>query len=187
VDENTGPKGALRELQALVAPPTGGGDVVDWEQLYESSGVRLPDDFKQFVASYGGGEFNSYMAIIIPPAEGYPYGGEWHGVPEELDLNVRAEVPTWLRGLKVLSYGGNVHGDQIYWLCNSEDPNAWETLVFKRQHQALEEPWKRFSMGMVQFWVSLLRGDFESPFSLRTFPGVSASYTNWREDDMWRV
>ena len=175
--------GALRALRGLVSPPVVGGVTVDWDELYEGTGVRLPDDYREFVAAYGGGEFNSYMAVIIPPAEGYPYGGQWYGVPELIDLEAHVDVPVWLHGVKVLSYAGDADGDEVFWTCAAEDPNAWGTLVYKRQHKAREDPWKRFSMGMVDFWSALFRGEIESPFSSGSFPGGNPTYKNWRESD----
>lgn len=174
--------GWMEQLVALMPPPPL-GDSVDWDALYRRTGTWLPRDYREFVAIYGGGSIDDHMEIMIPPAPGYPYGSYWQEAPGILNsLVLGGSAPDWVRSAAVLPYGGNGEGDQIYWWCESINPDKWETVIFKRQHKSGEPAWRAYHMGMVEFWVRAARGDLEMPFSLRNFPSRRPVFINWKDD-----
>lgn len=174
-------RGSLDALRRFLPPPPSGGDAVDWEALFAQTGTRLPGDYREFVEVYGGGMVDSYISILVPPVLGYPYYAEWQGAPSLLDEARLRRAPDWLIGRSVFQYGANGDGDEIFWLCESAEPETWETLVYKRQRSAGEERWKRFPMGMVRFWTSVLGGEIRSPFSAGDFPSRHPTYVTWRD------
>ncbi|MFF1798793.1 hypothetical protein ACFVXQ_32045, partial [Kitasatospora sp. NPDC058263] len=46
---------AITRLAALLGEPSAPGDTVDWDELAQTTGLRLPADYRDFVALYGGG------------------------------------------------------------------------------------------------------------------------------------
>jgi hypothetical protein len=45
----------MARLQQELPPPPSGGDTVDWDDVYEQSGLRFPMHYRDFVSVYGGG------------------------------------------------------------------------------------------------------------------------------------
>ncbi|WP_369387244.1 SMI1/KNR4 family protein [Streptomyces sp. CG1] len=79
--------------QVLEAPPIG-GDHVDWDALFEESGLRLPEDYRAFVEVYDGGEIDEYLSVSTPPVAESAYGDLLDG----LNPSLRPADLEFLRG-----------------------------------------------------------------------------------------
>ncbi|MFH9355289.1 hypothetical protein [Kitasatospora sp. NPDC017646] len=80
---------AVTRLSALIGEPGIPGDIVDWDGLARTTGLRLPVDYRDFVTLYGDGELDEYLDVSTPPVDGSPYGDLVDG----LDFDPRKSPP----------------------------------------------------------------------------------------------
>src|SRR3974390_1397674 len=60
---------SLQRLIEIVPPPASpvaSGSPGDWAQVESELGVGLPTDFKEYIATYGGGEWAGFFRIFNP-------------------------------------------------------------------------------------------------------------------------
>ncbi|GAA2789617.1 hypothetical protein GCM10010441_13450 [Kitasatospora paracochleata] len=166
-EDKTSALQTIRGLRALVAPPIGGGNAIDWSHMTVEYDHGFPDDYQAFMQVYGEGTFDNFLYVNPPVSEVYPdpssavsgstatarYTGEEEefGEPELL-----------------IAWGGTVDADLLCWYASDPDPNRWTTVIWRRQWAA-PESWVRFDCGMVEllcryvqheiphFWIDDLR------------------------------
>ena len=175
---------AIEELARVMPPPSGGGDPVDWSEVQQSSGIRLPEDYRDFVSLYGGGVLNLAVYLETPPVAGSPSGHLLDSRPGPLPER-EVERHPFLQGLDVFPFAKSAHGDAVSWICNIENPNEWEILVFTRQPSGGQRQWTRFACGWGEFLVRLIRYEISSPFSQSEFPGSRPEFVSWKDDRYW--
>lgn len=59
--ETNMPHLAISRLLQVLTPPPSGGDEVDWGALTRAGEPEFPTDYREFVATYGGGEIDEYF------------------------------------------------------------------------------------------------------------------------------
>ncbi|MER7701298.1 SMI1/KNR4 family protein [Kitasatospora sp. NPDC097605] len=145
------------------------GNVVDWAELERETGLRLPADYRDFVAVFGGGELNEYLAVRVPPAEGLPDGLLLEGLgfdPRDAPPSEgEAGVEELSEEGRLLPFATTANGDVAFWICDSLDPESWDVAVFRRQVPYGTEPWRRYGMGFGEFLAGALDGTLPNPFS----------------------
>jgi hypothetical protein len=172
---------AVRELARVMEPPES-GDQVNWKKVSEESGIVFPADYRNFVALYGGGEMDGLLGISTPPV-----GESFYGDLLEMSVLPPADeyypypYPPYPKPGGLLPWGSTSLGDDVFWLCEGDDPDAWVTVVHKRHAHHREDPWKRFDGRMAEFLLALIRGEFPNPFSQSGFPDPHPKYVGWRE------
>ncbi|MGW0118952.1 SMI1/KNR4 family protein [Streptomyces sp. NPDC003327] len=129
----------LTTLTALVPPPAEprlGGQ--SWEWVYERLGTRLPTEFVALMETYGSGEFCEWLRFGLPLGTGrYDLvpSAEWYG---DAYRDLRAAHPqyqplaVWPEPGGFLNFADTVDGDQICWLTEDDDPDAWPVIVVPR-------------------------------------------------------
>lgn len=172
---------AVARLRHLLLPPPSGGDVIDWEELARSVGLRLPTDYMEFVDLYGGGEIDEYLSISTPPVQGSPYGDLLDGVDPALPPEHRAQLASCIPSTeapRLLPFGATASGDVAFWLIERA-PDEWKVVVFRRQTPHGVNRWVLFDGGMVDFLCSFLSGALQ-PFSQRLPEEETHDYLGWR-------
>ncbi|MFF3947068.1 hypothetical protein ACFYYN_19870 [Streptomyces sp. NPDC001902] len=165
---------AVQRLIQLMPPPHDGGDMVDWNQVLEDFGWRLPNDYRDFVAAYGLGAISDSLGIGTPPFAGYPYG-------EHL-LYERPYPPSD----NLLCWGTNEGADDFHWCCTNADPDQWTVAVITRSQSRYD-----YDLGMVDFLVHLVSGRITPPLNARltidppTFESWREEERRMRESDDW--
>lgn len=149
-------------IQALVAvcpPPDRPRGQVDWGQVENDLGTRLPSDYREIVEVYGSGTFNDFLYLFIPNA---PYGAieltkqpdRWRrslGVLRDAGM----EVPYPIEGDEALvSIGLTDDGDVLYLHPVGEDPDRWPLVVHPRH----DDEWYEHPAGLADFLARLLSG-----------------------------
>lgn len=172
----------VEQLTSVLQPPDSGGDRIHWERIYLESSAVFPADYRNFVEVYGGGFIDDYLDIFTPPVEGSVYGQ----ILAEMTLVPGVRHPDGYSFYPdpggILRWGADSSGDDAFWRCVSDDPNEWTILVRKRHHGPNEDPWKSFHGGMVEFLLSIIRGDYPSPFSSPGVPSPDSTFTSWRDE-----
>ncbi|MBT2367760.1 SMI1/KNR4 family protein [Streptomyces sp. ISL-10] len=162
----------LDALRTLLPPPPEPylGDA-DWEWVYEQLGTRLPAEYVTLMETYGGGELLHWLRLS-PPLDTGRYGlvGEqWYrDAYRELraDFPEYQPLPVWPEKGGFLPFASTIDGDQICWLTEGEDPDAWPLIVIPR-HADQGGP---LPMGLTGTLLEWLRGRFR----WEGFPGYDA-------------
>ncbi|WP_159425122.1 SMI1/KNR4 family protein [Streptomyces sp. TLI_053] len=182
--EVNGSHSAINQLSLMLRISTAGGDVVDWGEVEGVTGLRLPADYRDFVALCGGSELNEYLAFRTPPVDGSPVGNLLDGLDFDPREEYRSSHELGLMDpseMRLLPFAATANGDVAFWVCESIDPEAWEVATFKRQARFGVGPWKRFEMGFGRFLVGLLDGTLPNPFSDSSWNVPPHAYRNWRD------
>ncbi|MEU3255205.1 hypothetical protein [Streptomyces sp. NPDC006997] len=61
----------IAQLRDLRPPHDGAGDSVDRQKIERVWGITSPQDYKEFMATYGDGETDAFLTFLVPEwAEG---------------------------------------------------------------------------------------------------------------------
>jgi hypothetical protein len=156
---------AVKRLIQLMPPPAEGGDTVDWDQVHANFGWRFPDDFRDFIATYGMGAISDSLGIMSPPFVGHP-----------CDDHLVYERP-YPPSDNLLRWGANEGADNFYWRCTDGDPNRWTVAVLTRS-----QTWYDYDLGMVDFLVHLVSGHITPPLNAQLSIDPP-TFESWREED----
>lgn len=154
----------------------------DWDRAERSLGVRLPDDYRTFIESYGYGA--AADIIVFSPFSTDPllnlvtweqddtegrHGLALDGLPAAYEpANRRLGDP---RG-SLLAWGRVESGPSLYWLVLGSDPNAWTTVL----GDPSEDEWQETALGMTGLLAGLLDGTAGAPLVTRATFGTPVEY-----------
>lgn len=148
----------INSLKQILTPPTRPVEAVgDWDAAEQDLGTGLPDDYKEFINTYGSGMISELPIMIYNPfadSIGFPlkegvYGH--HGImfayqtliDDEFDFGY--DLFPEPGGL--LPFGATGVGDYLNWKTGG-DPNSWHVVVSGH----CEREWHVFpEMGIVAF------------------------------------
>ncbi|MGW6395883.1 SMI1/KNR4 family protein [Streptomyces sp. NPDC055103] len=129
----------LGTLTVLIPPPA--EPVLgerSWEWLYERLGTRLPAEYVRLMEAYGAGCWCDWLRVGLPLGTGQydlaPWA-EWYG---ETYRDLRADHPqyhplaAWPEEGGFLAFASSIDGDQLCWLTEGDDPDAWPLVVVPR-------------------------------------------------------
>ncbi|GAA1009021.1 hypothetical protein STXM2123_3728 [Streptomyces sp. F-3] len=175
------PHPAVARLRELLPPPVSGGDVVDWEEIERTTRLTFPDDYREFVETYGGGEIDEYLSVSTPPVPGSAYGDLLDRVDPALSDRDREELGSLLPGgllPPLLPFADSASSDVAFWLREGA-PNNWRVAVFRRQTPYGKNHWTVFDGGMAWFLVAVLTGEV-NPLSERLSVENQYVFVSWR-------
>jgi hypothetical protein len=156
----------LKRLQALMPPPR---DPVDpgkpggWAGVWRAVGTRLPEDFVEFIDTYGSGEVCHWMNVHNPFSSAETEAFVPHmlaalgafRVLKESDPNA-IPYPIHFEPQGLIPWGTSIDGDEFCWLAKGL-PSEWPVVVICR-HAAPE----KYEVGMGAFLEKALAGTLES-------------------------
>ncbi|MGW6576244.1 SMI1/KNR4 family protein [Streptomyces sp. NPDC054945] len=141
-------------LARLVTPPTAPIDARgDWTAAETAVGVRLPDDYKWLVATYGWGEFCDFLYLRTPFGVSKYNGIEWQSAhpTESADLGgERYPYPLHPAPGGLLIWGTTMDADRLCWLTDGE-PEEWPVVVWSSE--GWYETLRTGAAGFVEGWV----------------------------------
>lgn len=155
----------LRQIVAPPAQPVGTGTPAVWRAVEALLSTTLPQDYKQFVATYGVGQFNQFLLVRTPfpprsedgvfdirePALAI-YTNLHRSFPNDLP------IPPYPEPGGLLPCAETENGDTLFWR-TAGVPNAWPVVLLPRANMRLEQ----FDMLLTPFLAELLSGSIR-PF-----------------------
>ncbi|MFH9426446.1 SMI1/KNR4 family protein [Streptomyces sp. NPDC017529] len=153
------------ELIRVMPPHAGAGDSgIDWVDVENAWGTRLPGDYRRFITVYGEGGLNNFLAVLSPRTTGD------NGLESEMaqeTANARGEwEPVPVGGpdaVPLIAWGVDANGDILCWLTTGNDPDQWPVAVWGRH---ADTPWTVYECNMAEFLVKMFRAEFaECPLS----------------------
>ncbi|UYQ64001.1 SMI1/KNR4 family protein [Streptomyces peucetius] len=160
----------LEALRTLLPPPPEPylGDA-DWEWVAEQLGTRLPAEYVELMEAYGGSTWLGWLNLPAPLNTG-PGGlvaEQWY---RDAYRELREQFPeyqplqVWPEKGGFLPFASTIDGDQICWLTEGDDPDAWPLIVVPR-HADQGDP---LPQGLTDTLLEWLRGRFRA----EGFPGL---------------
>lgn len=156
----------------LTDPPT---TRPPWEEMPATTGFPLPQDYRDFVDVYGGGQIDDHLTVLHPtlepPFPGYPggmngfarytlerIGGTFAELHDSDPEAYPFPVYPALGGL--LPWGLTSDSDHFFWRTGPDSPEDWPVVIWFRH--AGPPDWAHFDGGMAAFLLSLV--DDSSPY-----------------------
>ncbi|MFD5413022.1 SMI1/KNR4 family protein [Streptomyces nojiriensis] len=141
-------------LARLVTPPTVPVDARgDWTAVENAAGVRLPDDYKRLVGTYGWGEFCDFLYLRTPFGASEHNGIAWQRTypPGSPDPD-RERYPYPLHPAPggLLIWGTTMDADRLCWLTGGE-PEEWPVVVWSSEGRY--ETHRTGAAGFIEGWA----------------------------------
>ncbi len=129
---------AVDDLIRLVPParvPANGGNAARFADVERLLGLRLPDDYKQLVCTYGDGVWQRFWFILNPFSHNRLINLLWHADNGRVaaERTARAEHPQgWPLAIYpepggILPWGITDNGGTFWWVTHGP-PSRWRTL-----------------------------------------------------------
>lgn len=151
----------LDDLKKVLLPPSEPykiGNDEGWSKIENKLGTSLPEDYKNFINTYGTGGIDNFIWILTPfvQDENVNFMTRMR-VLSNAYLESKSKFPQYYKhkvfpepgGLLPWAYTDN--GDEIYWL-TSENSNEWSVVVYETRSPEYHE----YSMNMVEFLYKII-------------------------------
>lgn len=146
--------------EVLIAPEQAyaTGSESEWKDFEKQTNIVLPDDFKEFVSTYGIGGISEFLWFLSPFTDDENVGFEIRmdamleaydesrsELPDEFPFNIYPEE----NGLLPFAYTDN--GDELYWLTAPEFDD-WSIVVY----ESASPDYHQFNMTFSEFMYNLI-------------------------------
>ncbi|MFE0644708.1 SMI1/KNR4 family protein [Streptomyces sp. NPDC058877] len=152
----------LPTLTTLLPPPTTPRlGPHDWAWLYERLGTRLPTEYVRLMEAYGTGEWCQWLRFHVPWGTDSYDLAPWAERYTDCYRGLRADHPAyhplaaWPEPGGFLPFADSIDGDQLCWLTEGDDPDAWPLIVVPR-HAGQGPP---LTGTLVETLLAWLRGE----------------------------
>lgn len=161
----------LELLLKLMPPPTHPietGTAEEWPKIEQALGIELPQDYKDFVSTYGTGQISGIVWVYNPfssnrylnlanQASQRPITtlGILASTGEE--LKVEYPYPLYPEPDGLLRWGTTDNGDELYWQTTG-DPNQWPVVT----NEVRGTGFAKFRETMTNFVVKVILGEIKS-------------------------
>ncbi|MFE0455781.1 SMI1/KNR4 family protein [Streptomyces sp. NPDC058914] len=150
----------ITQMRHLMPPHDGAGDSIDWREAERVWGVTFPQDYKEFVATYGEGEVDAFLTFLVPEwAEGPGPSGDMAEETTEARRMWLTKPPAGYGSPAtppVIAWGVNARADLLCWMTAEQGSGRWPVAVWSRGNLA----WSVHNCGMLEYLVGLFRGEF---------------------------
>jgi HEAT repeat protein len=157
---------ALIRLMPPPAEPLDAGEPDAWPSIELRLGLRLPSDYKAFIARYGSGSFADFISIYNPFSEN-PHDRLLDAAESEAviyrEIRTFEHIPYPIHpepgGL--LAWGSSYNGDVMFWVADPPgDPDQWPIAISEVRGPG----WYRHPGPLVRFFREWLTGETVIPF-----------------------
>lgn len=157
---------SLSELKKLVPPPTTPQDVgslSEWENFEGQLGLKLPREYREFIFSYGSGQFAAFYAVFNP------FSSNRHinllkRVEEicrfsrqlQAECPERFPFPYYPENGGLLPWGSDENGNYYFWLTQGP-PSKWVVVQDEVRGYGIEN----HAVSLTEFLIAILRGEIK--------------------------
>ena len=151
---------SIERLGEILAPPMNPIDVPlarAWSSI-EKKFCKLPDDYKNFIETYGSGCIDGFIWIFNPFASNRNLN-----LSDQVQVKIEALndlAKTFNEGIPfplfpepngLLPFGVTDNGDVLFWQV-TKDPVDWKVII----NAAREPKWEKYDVGMTDLLAGLL-------------------------------
>ncbi len=143
-------------LQIVPAPadPVATGSRERWYEVEARLGSQLPTDYKNFIATYGAGEFRGFLGVLSPYSRRSNlldrHNQLRHIIEQEAGLDFPILFP---KTSGLLLCGADENGNQLFWRTGSS-PETWPVVYASAEFLDVDE----YQMTLTDFLVEWLTG-----------------------------
>ena len=131
---------SFEKLIKLIPPPANPlevGNMEEWGKIEEELKLKLPEDYKRIVCTYGTGYWMEFLWVLNPFSK-----GEYFNLQEQIRSQLDAEreikkeypeeipFPIYPEEGGLLPWAMTDNGDRLYWL-TSGLPEQWATIIYE--------------------------------------------------------
>ena len=167
----------LAQLKTVLPPPISLIAVGGWREVEQELGTALPDDYREFVATYGAGTIDGFLSIFTPA-----------GPTKWIDVIWRSrdhdDLPTLFTRREqhppfdafpspggLLAFGQTDNGDVLYWKTDGS-PFDWTVVVFPGR----DPDYFEFDGAMTDFLTRVLSRSLRVDLFPRDFPSADPKF-----------
>jgi hypothetical protein len=159
-----------------------GNPNIDWQEVEESLGLALPDDYKLFIARFPRGFIQNYIQICPPRLHDGRLDllGTFRIVLDNMremreDRPEDFPFPIYPEPGGLIIWGNAKRGEYFYWLPSSPNPNEWEIVVSGSGWEDLV----KFPGPMIRFLTGLVEGHVSAPVLAKDLAEIEPCFTAW--------
>jgi len=167
---------SISQLKKILPPPESPTEVPTrpaWKKIEKEVGVRLPNDYKEYVQAYGTGTICEFLIISNPfsSQEGFALISTLELAIQTLSQLKKTEgddqVPFDIHPTRpgLLAFGGDENGNGLYWLTDGE-PDSWPCVI----GQGRGKKWEQYDITMAEFLCQVISKEIRSAIWPKTFP-----------------
>ncbi|MFJ4188834.1 hypothetical protein [Kitasatospora sp. NPDC089509] len=176
--------GSRLDVIRRIMPP-GSGVVADEPSMPDHLGGRLPGDYLEFIAVYGGGAVDDCLEVAVPGEDASPGGAPLPISRVTMEAHKAWEFEKVGGELiggpdSILAWGIDSSADLLCWVTSEASADSWPVAVFNRG----KARWRVYECGMVDFLVGVFQEEFdECPIGEVSLWGArEPRFLNWREE-----
>ncbi|MBX8516834.1 SMI1/KNR4 family protein [Pseudomonas cichorii] len=162
----------MNELINILPPPSRYGfDSDAWVKFEAEEKLRVPQDFKELISIYGGGQIDGFLWILNPFSVNRNLSFEKSKYFQEAYASMQQEFPSdYFRPAypeqgSFLPWAVTDNGETFVWLVDGE-PDSWKVAI----HSSDQGEEESYSCGCVEFILNILRRDISSRILPSQFP-----------------
>ncbi|NTU21995.1 SMI1/KNR4 family protein [Brevibacillus sp. HB1.2] len=173
---------AIQKLKEILPPPIKAihtGNEEAFNEFQDKLGVMLPNDYKQFVLTYGVGSIDDFIWVHNPFVENTALN-----LNEQMSDMLEAynesrknhpdhfKFPTFPEKGGILPWGGTDNGDELYWLTQG-DPENWKVLIYGTR----SSDFVQYALTMTDFLQKVLNKEIICEFFPEDIPSEAPKFT----------
>jgi len=160
---------AWRRWRQLVPPPDEPADNenLDWEFEQSHVNVRLPDDYRAYIDTYGFGYVNRLFYVLHSSTE-RPAGNlgdtaDGQGSVEGLSTLLRPPPHAWpgIGPDRLVACAMSANGDVAYWYTSGPEPGEWPIVLRDRNGAR----WRTYPVSLVELLLGIYTGTVDDRFA----------------------
>ena len=156
----------LESLIKVIQPPKNPnevGNLQGWIDVEEKLGIKLPNDYKEFIIAYGSGYIGDFLWVLNPfSKDGNLIDNmnhfQWAYSELRKDFPEEYPRPPFPKNGSLITWGATDNGDYLFWIYDKNiEPNNWKigiTDMGDREYL--------FDMNMSTFLKKLVKNEIQT-------------------------
>lgn len=168
----------VENLHSILSPPfmpKNTGDLEGWHHVERGIGTVLPQDYKDYIATYGEGSIANFIQPFNPFSNnsGSNFELQLHehlaSLREVREWGEHMPYPLYPEQGGLLPWGGTANGDTLFWVTSGQ-PDTWPVVI-----NGVRSPdFEIYRETMTEFLYKLLMGEITT----HLFP------KDWKDGDV---